>query len=91
MLCKSGASCAARGLWCVSFSSASTDQQFGDHYSYAALAYFLLIKPLVVLPSAIAFLALLPLAIVLFPLLPIYLRAARAFGWYQADMAMSNV
>jgi hypothetical protein len=68
-----------------------TVPQFCDYYSYASLSYFLLIKPVVILFSTIAVVALFPVAFVLFPVFPIYLRGARAWGWYQARIAMENL
>ncbi|WOO84787.1 uncharacterized protein LOC62_06G008299 [Vanrija pseudolonga] len=62
-----------------------------DYYSYSALSYFLLIKPLVVLPSFIALVALFPIALALFPLLPVFLRANRRFGKWQARVALENL
>ena len=62
-----------------------------DHYSYSALSYFVLLKPLVVLFSTILLLAFFPIALVLLPLLPIYLRAVRVWGRYQAGIAMENL
>ncbi|CAK9781358.1 hypothetical protein CC85DRAFT_155845 [Cutaneotrichosporon oleaginosum] len=64
---------------------------FTDHYSYAALAYFLLIKPLVVVIPTILLIALFPVSLVLVPLLPIYLRAAAAYGRAQARTAAANL
>lgn len=65
--------------------------QFSDHYSYSALVYFLLIKPLVVLFSTIVIIALFPLCAVLVVPLPVYLRAARRWGRWQAGVAVDNL
>lgn len=80
-----------RPAWFVIRINFSHVSQFCDHYSYSALAYFVLIKPLVVLFSTIVLVALFPIALVLIPLLPIYLRAARVWGKYQAHVAMENL
>ncbi|KAL7424856.1 hypothetical protein Q5752_000541 [Cryptotrichosporon argae] len=64
---------------------------FSDHYSYSALSYFLLIKPVIVLFSTILVLALLPMSIALVFALPVYLRAARRWGKWQAGVAMDNL
>lgn len=65
--------------------------QFTDHYSYAALVYFLLVKPLIVLIPTLLLIALFPLCLVLVPLFPIYLRAAAAYGRAQASVAAANL
>ncbi|KAL1407659.1 hypothetical protein Q8F55_007092 [Vanrija albida] len=62
-----------------------------DAYSYSALSYFLLVKPLVVLPSFVALVVLFPLALVFTPLLPVFLRANRRFGRWQARVAVENL
>ncbi|GMK55753.1 hypothetical protein CspeluHIS016_0208090 [Cutaneotrichosporon spelunceum] len=64
---------------------------FTDYYSYAALAYFLLIKPLAVLIPTILLIAFFPVCLVLIPLLPIYLRAAAVYGRAQARVAAANL
>jgi hypothetical protein len=65
--------------------------QFTDHYSYSALSYFLLIKPVVTLFSTILVLALFPLALGTIFGLPVYLRAARRWGRWQAGVALENL
>lgn len=65
--------------------------QFTDHYSYSALSYFLLIKPIVTLFSTILVLALFPLALGTIFGLPVYLRAARRWGRWQAGVALENL
>jgi hypothetical protein len=67
------------------------DKQFSDHYSYSALSYFLLIKPLIVLFSTIFLWGLLPVAVALVFGLPVYMRAARRWGAYQAGIAVENL
>lgn len=65
--------------------------QFTDQYSYSALVYLLLIKPVIVLVSFVALLVLFILSAVFFPLLPIFLRFARMFGRWQAQIAFDNL
>lgn len=67
------------------------DLQFTDQYSYSALVYLLLIKPVIVLVSFVALLVLFILSFVFFPFLPIFLRFARAFGRWQAHIALDNL
>ncbi|WWD15583.1 hypothetical protein CI109_100005 [Kwoniella shandongensis] len=64
---------------------------FLDHYSYSALSYFLLIKPLITLFSTIAVIALLPVGVATVFGFPVYLRAARRWGRWQAEVAMENL
>ncbi|WWC95282.1 hypothetical protein V866_002141 [Kwoniella sp. B9012] len=64
---------------------------FLDHYSYSALSYFLLIKPLIVLFSTIVIIVLLPVAIGTIVGLPIYLRMLRKWGKWQAEVAIENL
>ncbi|WVR08317.1 hypothetical protein IAU60_005370 [Kwoniella sp. DSM 27419] len=64
---------------------------FLDHYSYSALSYFLLIKPLITLFSTIVVLALLPVAFVTIFGLPVYLRLLRRWGRWQAEVAIENL
>lgn len=65
--------------------------QFADHYSYSALSYFLLIKPLITLFSTILVVALFPVCLALFFLMPIYLRVIRRWGKWQAGIAIGNL
>ena len=65
--------------------------QFCDHYSYSALSYFLLVKPLITLISTILVVALLPVAFATIFGLPVYLRAVRRWGRWQAGVAMENL
>ncbi|RXK38006.1 hypothetical protein M231_04675 [Tremella mesenterica] len=64
---------------------------FSDHYSYSALTYFLLIKPLITLFSTIIILAMLPISFALIFLIPVYLRAMRRWGRWQASVAVENL
>ncbi|ORY35021.1 hypothetical protein BCR39DRAFT_516204 [Naematelia encephala] len=64
---------------------------FADHYSYSALSYFLLIKPVITLFSTIIILALLPVLFATIFGAPVYLRAARRFGKWQAGVAIENL
>ncbi|KAI9631761.1 uncharacterized protein MKK02DRAFT_35587 [Dioszegia hungarica] len=64
---------------------------FCDHYSYSALCYFVLIKPLLTLFPTIAIIALLPIAFVSGFGSPVYLRAARRWGRWQAGVALDNL
>ena len=65
--------------------------QFSDHYSYSALVYFLLIKPLLVVFPTIIIIVLFPVCLILFFVLPVYLRAARRWGRWQAGIAVANL
>ena len=69
----------------------NTDNQFADHYSYSALSYFLLIKPIITLFSTILIVALFPVCLVLVFPMPVYLRALRRWGKWQAGIAMGNL
>ena len=73
------------------FANSATDVQFLDHYSYSSLSYFLLVKPLLVLLSTIALWVLFLVSAVLVFTIPIYLRAARRWGSWQAGVAMGNL
>ncbi|KAK8870124.1 hypothetical protein IAR55_000694 [Kwoniella newhampshirensis] len=64
---------------------------FLDHYSYSALSYFLLIKPLITLFSTIVVIALLPIGAATIFGFPVYLRAARRWGRWQAEVAVENL
>ncbi|ORX38073.1 hypothetical protein BD324DRAFT_624406 [Kockovaella imperatae] len=64
---------------------------FCDHYSYSALVYFLLIKPLVVLFPTIFIVALFPVCFLTIFALPVYLRAMRRWGKWQAGIAVENL
>ncbi|OCF33371.1 hypothetical protein I317_06980 [Kwoniella heveanensis CBS 569] len=64
---------------------------FLDHYSYSALSYFLLIKPLITLFSTIVIIALLPIGFGTIVLLPVYLRLLRRWGRWQAEVAVENL
>ncbi|WVQ96398.1 hypothetical protein IAU59_003503 [Kwoniella sp. CBS 9459] len=64
---------------------------FLDHYSYSALSYFLLIKPLITLFSTIAIIVLLPIGFGTIVLLPVYLRILRRWGRWQAEVAIENL
>ncbi|WWC93101.1 uncharacterized protein L201_008067 [Kwoniella dendrophila CBS 6074] len=64
---------------------------FLDHYSYSALTYFLLIKPLITLFSTILIIILFPIGIGTIFGLPIYLRMLRKFGKWQAEVAIENL
>ncbi|WVW86589.1 hypothetical protein I302_108639 [Kwoniella bestiolae CBS 10118] len=64
---------------------------FLDHYSYSALSYFLLIKPLITLFSTIVIIVLLPIAVGTIIGLPVYLRVLRRWGKWQAEVAIENL
>ncbi|WVF68876.1 hypothetical protein IAT40_003649 [Kwoniella sp. CBS 6097] len=64
---------------------------FLDHYSYSALSYFLLIKPLITLFSTIVIIVLLPIGFGTIVLLPVYLRLLRRWGRWQAEVAIENL
>ncbi|WWC73409.1 uncharacterized protein I206_107376 [Kwoniella pini CBS 10737] len=64
---------------------------FLDHYSYSALSYFLLIKPLIVLLSTIVIIILFPIGFGTIIGLPIYLRILRKWGKWQAEVAIENL
>lgn len=73
-------------------STTGTDApQFSDHSSYSALCYFLLIKPLITLPTLVIFAGLFFPALVLVVPFPVYLRAARHWGRWQATIAIENL
>ncbi|WRT69395.1 uncharacterized protein IL334_006379 [Kwoniella shivajii] len=64
---------------------------FGDHYSYSALSYFLLIKPIITLFSTIVIIVLLPIGVGTIIGLPIYFRLMRRWGKWQAEVAIENL
>ncbi|WVN87054.1 uncharacterized protein L203_102230 [Cryptococcus depauperatus CBS 7841] len=62
-----------------------------DHYSYSALSYFLLIKPLLTLFSTVVIIVLLPVAVATVFGLPVWLRILERWGNWQAEVAVENL
>ncbi|WVQ75286.1 hypothetical protein IAR50_004900 [Cryptococcus sp. DSM 104548] len=65
---------------------------FLDHYSYSALSYFLLIKPLVTLFGTIMCILVLALGVGTVGVgLPVGLRVVRRWGRWQGEVALDNL